>query len=297
VEDARVWLAEALRGDFKFMPIEHVRRCPCGGTRSRLLNRFIFWNLLATRRCDDCGALFVSPRLTAGVFRALFNESYFDHRNLDFWGGRRIPVFADALRLLRRYRARSVFDVGCAYGHFVKHARDHGLRATGCDISASAVRIGRKRFGLDLIASGVAQLNDRVGQFDFVVSLDTLYYAHDPARDLTSMRRLVPPGGRLLLRLRNALPSLVRARFQRAEAVGESILPAEHLWGFTPRSARVILEKNGWDVELCEPAAYSRSRSSAMLGALVRIHRGARAVFGRLPILTHSFNVVARRAY
>ena len=296
VEDARLWLSQAVRGDFKFMPIEHVERCLCGSRRSTLINRFVFWNLLGTRRCDDCGTLFVSPRLTANVFRALFDESYFDHRNVEFWGRRRRSVFADALRLLRRYSARSVFDVGCAYGHFVRHVRDRGLRATGCDISASAVRIGRERLGVELIERSVARIHERVGQFDFVVSLDTLYYTHDPARDLTSMRRLVPPGGRLLLRLRNALPSLVRASFQAADDVARSILPAEHLWGFTPRSARLILEKNGWEVELCEPAAYSRTPLSAITGALVRLNRRAGAIFGRMPILTHSFNVVARRA-
>ena len=30
IDDAELWLTAALAGDFKFMPIESVDRCPCG---------------------------------------------------------------------------------------------------------------------------------------------------------------------------------------------------------------------------------------------------------------------------
>ena len=295
VDDADLWLNTALAGDFKFMPIERVDRCPCGSVRTRHISRFQYWNLLGIRRCEECGVIFVSPRLTKEAMASVFTEHYFDTDDLELWGARRGRVFADVMAILKSRRVGTVFDVGAAYGHFVKYAQERGLSAAGSDISSKAVRIAREKLGVDLHAGALDQLALPDESFDAVVSIDTFYYVADPRVELDAMRRLVKPGGIIVLRLRNSLWSRAFAEANRFRAIGRAILPAPHLWGFTAESISHLLEVSGWQVEECQPAAYSTSRLAPMQSASMSLNRLVRRGWRRAPILTRSFNVVAKR--
>ena len=295
VDDPELWLRSALAGNFKFMPIERVERCPCGSSRTVHICRFRYWNLLGVRQCEQCGVLFVSPRLTEQAMASVFEEHYFDYADLELWGKRRKAVFDDIMRILRAHHVRAVFDVGAAYGHFVKYANDAGVAAAGSDISQRAVAIGRERLGVKLHAGPVSDLALPEGSVDAVVSLDTFYYVADPLTELETMRRLVRPGGILVLRLRNSLLTRMSAR-ARFREISRPLLPAPHLWGHTSESITRWLESSGWAVKQCEPAAYSRSRLAALQAVGLELNRFARRAWSSAPILTRSFNVVAQRA-
>ena len=294
IDDPRLWLEAALAHDFKFMPVEVVSRCACGSRATRSLGRFLFWNLLGVRECARCGMLFVSPRLTRDAINSIFSDAYFENVDLEWWGARRARIFADVMRVLEAHGVRSVFDVGAAYGHFVAYARARGLIAEGSDISQKAADIARTRLGVSLHVGDLSTLSLPPGTMDAVVSLDTLYYVADPSVELSTMRKLVRPGGVLVLRLRNAIWSRAIARFGRVRKIGPPPFPAPHLWGFTPRSISVLLEETGWSLESCEPAAYSETVLGGLQLCALAINRAARRAWRRAPILTRSFNVVAR---
>ena len=296
VEDPALWFHTALKYRFKRIPLTAVRNCPCGSRDTRLLCRFVHWNLLGVRECVACGLLFVSPRPTPEMARRFFSEGYFDYSDLEFWGARRVAIFEEVLALLRERRCRSLFDVGAAYGHFVKWARDHGIEAAGTDISERAVELGRERLGVPLHAGALRELDLPAGFVDSVVSLDTLYYVDDPVEELRAMRRLVRSGGYLILRLRNGLWSRARARWERSRPVGHAVMPHEHLWAFTPAATILLLEIAGWRPERCEPAAYSRSALLPGHITILAFNRFARRARPATPILTRSFTVVAQRA-
>lgn len=296
VDDPQLWLEVALAGRFKFMPIARVDRCPCGSTETRRLCRFVFWNLLGLRECDRCGLLFVSPRLTREGMRSVFEEHYFDYANLTVWGERRRKVFADVLRVLRSRGVRKVFDVGAAMGHFVKYAQEMGLEAAGSDISSKAVETGRQQLGVELYTGTIDELALAGGSVDAIVSLDAFYYVADPRAELDAMRRLLKPEGIIVLRLRNSLWSRVRARVAGLRTVDRPALPDQHLWGFTPQSISHLLEISGWRVEECQPATYSASAFEPLQAAAFTLNRVVRHAWHGAPILTRSFNVIARRA-
>ncbi len=296
VDDPRLWLEVALARGFKFMPIARVNRCPCGSSETRLLGRFVFWNLLGLRECDRCGLLLVSPRLSNDAMRSVFAEHYFDYTNLKVWGERRAKVFADVLQILRSRGVRNVFDVGAAFGHFVKYAQEMGLEAAGSDISPEAVEVGREQLGVKLYAGTLDELSLQDESLDAIVSLDAFYYVPEPRAELDAMRRLLKPGGVIVLRLRNCLWSRVRAHIARFRAVNRPVLPAQHLWGFTPQSITHLLEISGWQVEECQPAAYSMSLFVPLQAAAITLNRVLRQAWHGAPILTRNFNVVARRA-
>jgi len=295
IDDPRLWLEVALARRFKFVPIARVDRCPCGSAHTTLLNRFVFWNLLGLRECNRCGLLFVSPRLTEEAMHSVFAEHYFDYADLKVWGERREKVFAGVLEILCSRGVHKVFDVGAAFGHFVRYAKDRGLEAAGSDLSAKAVEVGREQLGVDLHSGSISELDLPDASVDAVVSLDAFYYVADPRAELDAMRRLVKSSGVIVLRLRNALLSRVLARAPRYRKVNRPAMPAEHLWGFTPQSISRLLEGSGWTVEGCQPADYSMSAFAPLQSAAITLNRLARRGWRGAPILTRSFNVVARR--
>lgn len=293
IEDPDLWLEVAVRRDFKFMPIEAVLECPCGSARSRHVSYFVYWNLLGLRRCLHCGLVFVSPRLTGEAMDRVFNEHYFSGSDQDHWDERRIPVFRDVVRLLRRHGCHSVLDIGSAYGRFVKWAADEGFDASGTDISTRAVEWGRANLGVRLYAGKVVDLEFPPSSFDGITCLDALYYSTDPVSELRAMARLLRPDGHLILRLSNNSFAAARAWREGRKRVGRVVLPLPHLWAFTPRTIRPVLARGGFRVVACEPAAYSRTTLAPLAAAVVWSNRVLTRRLG-VPPLTHSFNVVAR---
>ncbi len=295
VDDADLWLTCALEREFKDMPIERVSRCPCGGRELTRLSRFVFWNLLGVSQCRRCGLVLVSPRLTSEAMARVFNESYFADADPSYWGRRREPVFDEVVGILRRLGCERVADVGAAYGHFLRYAADRGISGVGCDLSAPVVEWGRGTLQVDL-RHGPIEVLTGVPPVDAVVSLDTLYYSPDPARELARMRDLLRAGGYIVLRLRNNRGSARRGAREGRRRVGNAVMPSEHLYAFEPAPMGRLLEAAGLQMVRCAPATYSAHRWSLPLRSLAAINRVGRALAPSLPILTQSFNVVARRA-
>jgi SAM-dependent methyltransferase len=292
VEDPELWLETAVARNFKRVELEAVATCPCGSADDVVLDRFVYWDLLAVRRCRGCGLLRTSPRLSPAAVAWVFEQHYFGDGDPSAWDARRLPVFADVLRILRRCGSRRVFDVGTAYGHFLAWAKRHGIDGAGCDLNGAAVAYGRERLGVEVHHGRVQQVPETVGRFDAVVSIDAFYYAADPVAELLAMRRLLRPGGFILLRLRNCVTVPLLAALRRRRRIDRWVMPHEHLWGFTPSSLRPLLARAGLRLERCEPAAYSASALAPLRAAQVAAGRASAAI--GLPILTHSFNAVVR---
>lgn len=295
VEDPVLWLCTALSHNFKFMPIEQVSQCPCGSRESNLLCRFVFWNLLGIRQCRNCGLIYVSPRLTKETMARVFKEFYFDYSDPEYWGSRRVPIFRDIMRLLRRYKCKSAFDVGTAFGQFVAWATKAGIHAAGCDISEKAVLWGRANLGVNLHHGTITEVHLAERSFDSVVSLDTFYYVSDPLAELRAMRRLVRPGGYVILRLRNGLRTLARARREGNKAIGKSVMPSQHLWAFTPQTIGHLFQLCNLEILTYEPASYSRSPWTPFQVLNLQANRFLARLFLKWPIHTQSFNVIAKR--
>ena len=72
----------------------------------------------------------------------------YDHRGLGFRTRSSQELRFDALMALGDFQGRSILDVGCGFGDFLVHLRDHGIEARymGIDICEPMVRRCRERF-------------------------------------------------------------------------------------------------------------------------------------------------------
>ncbi len=95
-----------------------------------------------------------------------------------------------------------VLDAGCGSGLLASALRAKGAHVTGFDASPAMVDLARNRLG-EGAAIHVADLAERLpfddAEFDDVVTSLVLHYLPDWTAPLAEMRRVLRPGGRLLL--------------------------------------------------------------------------------------------------
>ena len=94
-----------------------------------------------------------------------------------------------------------VVDIGCGPGTAVREARRRGATATGVDPAAIMLRVGRllSRRGLTWSLGTAEALPVSDGAATVVWSLATVHHWRDVGRGLGEVRRVLAPGGRLVV--------------------------------------------------------------------------------------------------
>jgi SAM-dependent methyltransferase len=152
-------------------------------------------------RCRTCGNAFVPDAAVPEGLEALYAPSYFA-------GGSETgyptyladaPIiernFARRLRLLGSFVPRGrLLDVGSAYGFFLKVAREAGWEAMGVEIAAECAAAGARLAGVPVLAGDFLEA-ELPGSFDAVTMFDVLEHMRDPRACLERARRLLAPGG------------------------------------------------------------------------------------------------------
>lgn len=97
---------------------------------------------------------------------------------------------------------RRILDAGCGSGPLFEALRDRGAIVTGFDSSTAMLDVARGRLGAgaDLqVADLSSPLPFRGGEFDDVVACLVLHYLQDWTGPLAELRRVLKPGGRLIV--------------------------------------------------------------------------------------------------
>ena len=135
-------------------------------------------------------------------------------------------------------------DIGCGTGKFTAAMAQAGAHTVGVEVAEAALERARARHpGLDfrlVPIDGPLPLED--GSFDLVWASEVIEHVADTARWLSEVRRVLAPGGRLLVttpshgRLRVALGGVERF----SEPLGD------HLHLYTKRSLGSLLGEFGF---------------------------------------------------
>ncbi|EWT02064.1 methyltransferase [Intrasporangium oryzae NRRL B-24470] len=99
-------------------------------------------------------------------------------------------------------RGHRVLDAGCGSGPLFEDLRAKGAIVTGFDSSPAMLELARQRLGDDadlLVADLSRPLPFANAAFDDVVVSLVLHYLQDWTAPLSELRRVLKPGGRLLL--------------------------------------------------------------------------------------------------
>ena len=108
----------------------------------------------------------------------------------------------EMIRLVGDVAGLSVLDAGCGSGPLMDDLRAKGALVAGFDLSAAMVGLARERLGEDTdlrVADLGAPLPYPDDEYDVVVVSLALHYVQDWASALAELRRILKPGGRLVV--------------------------------------------------------------------------------------------------
>lgn len=164
--------------------------------------------------------------------------------------------------------AGDVLELGCGGGATLAWLQQAGRArsTTGIELMPGAAAQARRRVDR-LLEGDVDSLLPSLQEerYDLVLCLDVLEHLVDPWATLGKVKRLLRPGGRLIVSLPNVrhysvvMPLLLSGRWQYQEA---GIMDRTHLRFFTRRGARQLVEAAGFEIsqERCTYAWGSRDR-------------------------------------
>lgn len=113
---------------------------------------------------------------------------------------------------------RRVLDAACGEGYGSAILAAAGAESvTGADREEDVVAHARERYGLEFVAADVARLPFGDDAFDLVVSFETIEHVPDPEGVLAELRRVLAPGGVLVISTPNALEFQVENEFHVRE--------------------------------------------------------------------------------
>jgi 2-polyprenyl-3-methyl-5-hydroxy-6-metoxy-1,4-benzoquinol methylase len=146
-----------------------------------------------------------------------------------------------ALRWPRLLSHLRLLDVGCANGAFVRHAADQGVAAEGLEPNAGMAAWAQERCGRPIHRSW-----DTVrGKFDVITYHDVIEHVPDPWHELRRLRRFLRASGLLVI----DTPDVDDSRFDRLGLAWHHMKPQEHLWFFSERHLRGLVERAGFEVD------------------------------------------------
>jgi len=201
------------------------------------------------QRCSQCGQLFFEGD-TAGFRRSL------DGFEACQGPGRGDPGFARLQRRARRTLVRaaailkkplakmSLLDVGCSSGSFIAAALGLGVRAEGVEPMPGPVAAAQAA-GLKVHQGLLEELALPAHCFDVVSLLEVIEHVPAPLDLLAACRRVLVPGGLVVIRTGNAASWTVTWMGPRWDYFCPAI---GHISFFNPRSMDLLAQRSGFDL-------------------------------------------------
>jgi SAM-dependent methyltransferase len=168
-------------------------------------------------------------------------KQIFSRSRLIAWSHR--GRFAASLRLAREIGGARTLDYGCGDGTFLgllMNGREAPRIAVGADLSTAIVADCRERFkaqkGLHFVLAEDLERPAHQGAYDTVYCMEVLEHVVDPAPMLDTFRRLLAPGGTLVISvpIETGLPVVVKQIVRRI-AGWRGIGHYPGTTGYTPR--------------------------------------------------------------
>lgn len=150
-------------------------------------------------RCRGCGTLFTETVPPGDVLDAFYGTYYGTDGYRTKVAGKLALAGRQVLALRLLVRGRRFLDVGCNIGCAVEAARRRGFAATGVELSADAVAIGRSLFPACRFVQGTLAAIPAEERFDLVMCTEVVEHVPDPAGFLAELTGRVAPRGLLLL--------------------------------------------------------------------------------------------------
>jgi SAM-dependent methyltransferase len=153
---------------------------------------------LALRRCRCCGFVFAEAEELGELLQLYTRLEDPDYEQSQDARATQMNWLLDRLEYEQRDRG-SLLDVGAASGLLVHLAQQRGWHSEGVEPSLSLIAAARQRFGVELLQGSIPHAGLRRKEFNAVLMIDVLEHVADPRALLDAAKRLLAPGGCLMV--------------------------------------------------------------------------------------------------
>ena len=230
----------------------YVRCNLCGADDSTELFPAGYAQLHRIVRCNQCGLMYANPQqrvdctLFAGQCEEYDPESE-EHRLYYQKELVQLPDNEAALRTLDEVfpRRGRLLEIGSYAGVFLERIQKDGWEATGLEPYTAVANYARSTYGLNIVEGTLPHPAFTDASFDAVIMLHVIEHMPDPARDLREIRRILKPGGVLVVETPRFDSLMFKLLGRRERSIQNC---AGHIYFFTRTTLRQLLVRNGFQV-------------------------------------------------
>lgn len=222
--------------------------------------------------CDHCGVFFQTPQMTEQELSRYYTTSY----SIDYRGGAKPDAKAMEYRDgIAQYRVnvlskagvlapgRSLLEIGCGAGNFLKLCDDLGMESWGVELSHGYSEHARSQ-SLNVVTGCFPSVSGPHAKYDVIALFHVLEHLPSPRQTLEAIRSFLADDGRLIVEV----PDLRRSLGVRWS---ERYFHLPHLFDFTEPSLSYLLNRAGFTLLLedyCEsqPARHHHLLAVAAIG-------------------------------
>jgi len=208
-------------------------------------------------RCDDCGLVFLNPRIPESALGQFYTAAYLPYRVEEAWG-KYAPFVKKDQRRIDRARVKRVkkhhtlrpesriLDIGCGKPTFLATLhRDTPAQLIGLDFSEEGWINEQETYrDIDLRKGEVADL---IGEppVDVITMWHYLEHDYQPQQHIRQLLSIAHAQTRLIVEVPN-FNSYTRRKFGRYWAGYHT---PRHTALYDPKNIRILMENSGWQVE------------------------------------------------
>jgi 2-polyprenyl-3-methyl-5-hydroxy-6-metoxy-1,4-benzoquinol methylase len=203
-------------------------------------------------RCNKCGLMYANPQelIDCEEFKSSERPEVFDLKAGQQYFEKQHAQLPDNLRALRVLndllpKRGKLLEIGSFLGIFLDQIRAAGWSAVGLEPDPGPANYARSHYGHEVVSGTLPNPNLREHDFDAVIMLHVIEHMPDPAANVREIRRLLKPGGVLVVETPRFDSLLFKILGRRERSIHNC---EGHIFFFTVPSLRQLVEKQGFEV-------------------------------------------------
>lgn len=208
-------------------------------------------------RCKRCN-LVMYNNVQNIIPSQLYNDDYFENHYYKYFSEKAISQlnFKKRLGVIKRFLKKGkLLEIGSAYGFFLELAKKE-FETFGIDIAECGVQYASNDLHLEKVVCGdYVDVNYNNNYFDGICMFDTIEHLKEPHRYLEKANKELAPGGKLFFTTGDIDSLAARVQKDRWRLID----PPTHLYYFSRRTIKMLLEKHGFKIINTTYPGYYRS--------------------------------------